>query len=298
MREQPFVSVIMNCYNGEKYLAQAIESVLAQTWTHWEIIFWDNHSTDQSAAIFKSYDDPRLHYHYAPNHTLLYEARNYAIAKARGNFLAFLDVDDWWAPQKLALQLPAFDDPEVGMVCSNYWIHSQIKNKRWQALPLSPPSGWVMDALLKRYYVGLLTLVIRKTAFASLDYPFDPRYHIIGDFDLVIRLAAAWKLGVLPTAIAFYRVHGANETGKHHARHLAEIEQWIEEMAAHPIIGSARHFSSVCDHKNYIAAMGKLLIHERKQARALAATLPLGRYKRRLLIAQILPHAWLRMLKN
>lgn len=298
MRSEPLVSVIMNCYNGEKYLAQAIESVLAQTWTNWEIIFWDNHSTDRSAAIFKSYDDPRLHYHYAPNHTLLYEARNYAIAKTSGDFLAFLDVDDWWSPEKLALQLPVFDDPEVGMVCSNYWIHSEVKNKRWQALPSSAPAGWALDALLKRYYVGLVTLVVRKTAFASLDYPFDPRYHIIGDFDLVLRLAAAWKLGVVPTPTAFYRLHGANETGSNHTRHLAEIEQWMNDLARYPKITGARHFSAVGDHQNYIAAMGKLLAHERKQARILASALPWGRYKLRLLIAQLLPHAWLKLLKN
>ena len=79
MTEQPLVSVIMNCFNGEKYLREAIDSVQAQTYENWELIFWDNQSTDVSAGIVKSFDDPRIYYFYAPKHTHLYEARNYAI---------------------------------------------------------------------------------------------------------------------------------------------------------------------------------------------------------------------------
>ena len=113
MSKQPLVSVIMNCYNGEKYLREAIDSVLAQTYTNWEIVFWDNQSTDRSAEIVRSYADPRLKYYYAPTHTWLYEARNYAVAKANGELLAFLDVDDWWLPNKLERQVPLFENPEV-----------------------------------------------------------------------------------------------------------------------------------------------------------------------------------------
>ena len=77
MTETPMVSVIMNCFDGETYLPEALDSVLAQTFEDWEIVFWDNQSTDRSAEIFKSYADPRFRYWYAPDHTLLYEARNY-----------------------------------------------------------------------------------------------------------------------------------------------------------------------------------------------------------------------------
>ncbi len=97
----PLVSVIMNCFNGEQYLREAIDSVIAQTYQNWELIFYDNQSIDNSAEIFKTYNDKRLRYFYASNHTLLYEARNNAIQYASGYFLAFLDVDDWWDPLKL-----------------------------------------------------------------------------------------------------------------------------------------------------------------------------------------------------
>ena len=89
---EPLVSILMNCFNGEKYLKQAIDSVLAQTYRNWEIIFWDNQSTDGSAEIFTSYRDSRLKYFYAPEHTRLYEARNCALEKAEGELIAFLDL--------------------------------------------------------------------------------------------------------------------------------------------------------------------------------------------------------------
>jgi glycosyltransferase involved in cell wall biosynthesis len=294
MADRPLVSVIMNCYNGEKYLAQAIDSVLAQTYNNWEIIFWDNQSTDTSADIFKSYSDPRLKYYYAPMHTLLYEARNYAIEKASGEFYAFLDVDDWWAPNKLELQLLEFADPEVGMVCSNYWVESAAKKKRWLALRQSIPTGWVLDDVLKHYYVALVTLMVRRSAFES----FNPRYHIIGDFDLVIRIAASWKLAAVQTPIAYYRTHADSETHKQPTRQINELTQWLQEMRAHPRIGRSPHLESVHYYTNYIAGIGRLLARDRPGAWRLAAALPFGRYKFRLLAASLLPHTLLKSLKN
>ena len=80
MLKEPLVSVIINCFNGEKYLQKSIESVISQKYKNWEIIFWDNCSTDKSSKIFKNYNDDRLKYYLAGYHTkFLYEARNYAL---------------------------------------------------------------------------------------------------------------------------------------------------------------------------------------------------------------------------
>ena len=85
---QPLVSIIMNCYNGESFLHESIKSVLSQTYENWELIFWDNRSNDKSAEIFKSYNDKRFKYYYTSKHTLLSEARNEAIKRASGEFIA------------------------------------------------------------------------------------------------------------------------------------------------------------------------------------------------------------------
>ena len=71
MNEQPLVSIIMNCYNGETYLQESINSVLTQTYKNWELVFWDNKSQDKSAEIFKEYEDKRLKYFYENKHTTL-----------------------------------------------------------------------------------------------------------------------------------------------------------------------------------------------------------------------------------
>ncbi|MEB3828453.1 glycosyltransferase family 2 protein, partial [Phormidium sp. CCY1219] len=106
-KDYPLVSVIMNCYNGEKYLKEAIDSVYAQTYPNWEIIFVDNASVDQTAAIANSYDN-RLKYFRNPLTVKLGESRNIACEHAKGEFLAFLDCDDIWMPDKLELQIPLF----------------------------------------------------------------------------------------------------------------------------------------------------------------------------------------------
>ena len=80
MNNQPLVSIIMNCYNGGKYLKESLNSIIDQTYKNWELIFWDNCSTDNSVEIFKKYSDNRFKYFLSTNHSILYEARKYFIS--------------------------------------------------------------------------------------------------------------------------------------------------------------------------------------------------------------------------
>ena len=125
MNNQPLVSIIMNCYNGGKYLKESLNSIVDQTYKNWELIFWDNRSTDNSVKIFKEYSDNRFKYFLSTNHSVLYEARKLAIEKANGDFLAFLDVDDFWEKDKLQKQIPLFEKETIGLVYGNYWIYDQ-----------------------------------------------------------------------------------------------------------------------------------------------------------------------------
>ena len=88
LETKPLVSVIMNCYNGDKYLRAAIESVYDQTYKNWEIIFWDNASTDNSAAIANSYD-AKLRYFYSKETVTLGAARNKALKQCKGEYISF-----------------------------------------------------------------------------------------------------------------------------------------------------------------------------------------------------------------
>ena len=254
MIENPLVSIIMNCYNGEKYLREALDSVLAQTYQNWELIFWDNQSTDQSAGIFNSFGDKRLKYFYASKHTKLYEARNYAFEKASGEFIAFLDVDDWWIPEKLKKQIPLFEDSGVGLVYGNYWYIDEKNSIQYPLYRNTLPSGYLTDVLLKNYCVGLLSLIIKKKAYDSLNYGFDSSYHIIGDFDITLRISVQWKIDCIQTPIAFFRFHGKNELFMNQNKLVQELENWHDSMKYEPIFVNRKGFKGFLMRIEYLKA--------------------------------------------
>ena len=160
---------------------EAINSIINQTYKNWEIIFWDNQSIDKSAEIFKSFNDLRFKYYYAPEHeSLLYKARNAAVKKSKGEFIAFLDVDDWWLPEKLEKQIPLFNDPDVGLVYGNLWLFFEKKNKKKIYRKGNLPSGKILNDLLNDYVIGSPTYVVRKKSLESLKYYFNNDFHIIG----------------------------------------------------------------------------------------------------------------------
>ena len=214
----------MNCYNGEAFLKKALDSVLMQNYQNWELIFWDNMSTDDSAKIFKSYKDKRFKYFLSKEHDLLYAARNKAIKKSKGTFLAFLDVDDYWDSKKLSKQINLFKDPKIGVVYSNFWIRNEINRKKTKFSYFKLPSGDVKEKLLRKYKVGLLTLIVRKTAFKEVG--FNNKFHIIGDFDLCLRLSLNWNFATVDQCLATYRWHGKNESMKNLMLQAQELVKW------------------------------------------------------------------------
>lgn len=117
------VSIITPCYNAERFISFAIESVLNQTYPHWELIITDDCSTDNSANIIKDYAQKDNRIKYIKTNTSSGSPappRNIAIKEAKGRFIAFLDADDVWLPSKLATQLPFFEKSNVAIVFSNH----------------------------------------------------------------------------------------------------------------------------------------------------------------------------------
>ena len=188
MLKQSLVSIIINCFNGEKYLHEALDSVITQTYNNWEIIFWDNQSIDKSAEIFKSYKDSRLKYYCAPSHTsILYEARNYALKKTNGDFIAFLDVDDWWLPNKLEKQIPLFDDSDVGVVYGNEWRLFEKKNKK-------EIYKHVIDMVLKNNLNEFIKIVV---SYSFRMHAPSSNYHFCGACVLIITRTLRVMIGRL-----------------------------------------------------------------------------------------------------
>jgi len=299
MLKEPLVSIIINCFNGEKYLQKSIESVISQEYKNWEIIFWDNCSTDQSSKIFKNYKDDRLKYYLADNHTkFLYEARNYALEKARGDFIAFLDVDDWWLPDKLGKQISLFNDPQVGLVYGNIWYQFQKNNKKKILEKNLLPTGKALTALLSNYVIRSATIVIRKKCLDELKYKFNNKFHIIGDFDLNIRIAANWKINCVQHPIAFVRIHEKNESLLNKKKEINEFKAWYEEMKNDYIISSNKGFGQIPLKISYLEISQSILNEKFGKNFLKVLKYPFCLNKIKLLVALFLPKFIMKKIKN
>lgn len=156
------VSIIMNCYNGEKYLEKSLESIITQNYTNWELIFWDNQSTDNSKKIFDRFSKPNFKYFLSEKHTTLYEARNLACERAKGEYIAFLDCDDVWHDNFLSQRELFFENKFYDYSYSNSYIFFEKSNNKVLHANKKLSSGLIYDFLAKEYLVAISSLIIKK----------------------------------------------------------------------------------------------------------------------------------------
>jgi hypothetical protein len=154
----------------------------------------------------------------------------------------------------------------------------------------------VLDDLLKDYYVGLLTLMVRRSALPSSGKMFNPKYHIIGDFDLVMRLATLWKIGVIQEPLAVNRIHGSNESLRYRSKHADEIEDWVRGIGNQRQFRKSHNFKYLLDSLSYLRAMEKLHSGRRVEAAILLSSISFGRRFFRLAFGLLLPTSLVRYL--
>lgn len=205
----PTVSVIMNCLNGERYLRQAIESVFAQTVDDWEIVFWDNASTDRTPEIAREYE-PKLRYFRSEETVPLYAARNLALERCQGRYVAFLDCDDVWLPDKLEAQLPLLEEnSELGFVYSDSVFFDGGREYRNFSVN-EPVRGMIFDDLLARYFLDIETVVVPRRVFDELEEAFDDSLQLTGDQDLFLRIAHDHPADYVARPLSKWRIHEGN----------------------------------------------------------------------------------------
>ena len=220
----PTVSVIMNCLNCQQYLREAIDSVFAQTYEDWEIIFWeDAASKDNSERIAKSYGS-KLRYFRSDVSLPLYGSRNLALQKARGRYIAILDCDDLWLPAKLEEQIPLLErDDKIGLVYSDAFVFNEKRKQKRQFEILKPYRDNVFSELLLHNFINTQTVVIRREAFDHMGEPFDGRLIMSGDYDAYLRISYKWKVDYVDKPLARYRVH-RNSKSWRDGRKLVTVE--------------------------------------------------------------------------
>ncbi len=217
----------MNCHNGEKYLRQSILSIINQTYKNWELIFWDNKSSDDSRKILKSFRDKRIKYYKSLRLLNLYDARNYAINKSKGKFLAFLDTDDWWKKNKLEKQVKKIlTDKNIKLIFTNSFIYDQIAKKKKIYIKKNLTSSNITQNLLDDYSISLLTVLVSKDEFKK--NKFNSKLNIIGDFDYFTKLSLRSEIEYIDETLAYYRVHNNNFSKQKLNLYILELKNWIK----------------------------------------------------------------------
>jgi glycosyltransferase involved in cell wall biosynthesis len=205
------VSVIITAYNSERFLAEAIESVLAQTFRDFEVLVVDDGSTDGTGHVVRRYG-ASVRYIRQENRGQS-AARNNGIRAARGEFIAFLDADDLWLSDKLERQMRAFTSfPAAGLVTGGLiMVDGQGKALKKVALPPYPGR----EALLERITVRGMTVatpscvMARRECFTRAGL-FDEQMHAAEDRDLWLRITRLYEAVFLPGFLIRYRIHDAN----------------------------------------------------------------------------------------
>ena len=295
--KHPLVSIIMNCYNGETYLHESIKSVLSQTYENWELIFWDNQSTDSSKKIFENFKDKRLKYYYAQKHTTLYHARNLAIKKSNGEFIAFLDTDDWWNNKKLEKQMVKFTEENVGLVYSNLYFYYQKNGKKKIFSKKKLHTGFVRDNIIKNHKVGIVSAIIKKVAYEKDPKGFDNKYNIIGDFDFFVRLSEFWNFECVQEPLAYYRVHKKNFSHQNLSLEIKELENWHKEYVGKNFLTNLES-KYLLSNINYFKC--KKLIYEGKRLQAAVGFFSIknNSFKIKLLIRILFPISLIEWIQN
>jgi len=218
----PLVSCIVPVFNGERYLGEALDSILAQTYCPLEVAVVDDGSTDGTAAVVASYGD-RVSYLRQPNAGPA-AARNRGLGAARGELIAFLDADDLWHPEKLARQMARFEArPELEFCVAhvqNFWVPElrdegeRFRNhRRGQPLP-----GYCCDAL-----------VARRVLFEKVGL-FDPGLPHADYTDWFVRAAEHGAISeLLPEVLVYRRLHQTNLSRSHAA---TSREQYLRFLKA------------------------------------------------------------------
>jgi glycosyltransferase involved in cell wall biosynthesis len=258
---KPKVTVIIPTFNRATIVGRAIRSVLAQTCQDWELIVIDDCSTDGTEQAVTSFSDPRIKYIRQDRNRGAGAARNTGIRGARGEYVAFLDDDDEWLPEKLQKELEVFrhSDPEVGLVYSG----KIILDERGKVLDLrvETKSGWVHEALLDRHFIGTCSRVMIKKQVLDRVAGFDETLPSCQDLDLWLRVAKVCK--VAPVPFCLVRRHMGSDQISANLKNICEgweqiLAKYRSEMKPRTLV---RHVSRVAI---------LLFNYEPRRARALA----------------------------
>jgi len=206
----PVVSVVIPTYNHAQFLQAAIQSVLDQTFTGWEAIVVNNYSEDNTEEIVAAFGDPRVRLVNFRNHGIIAASRNHGIGLARGQYVAFLDSDDTWYPEKLARCVEMLEAGCDAVCHGEFWVKEGNPPK---AVHYGPERRTRYDSLLfDGNCLSTSAIVVKKSALDSVGgFDEDPRMVTAEDYELWLRLARnGCRFGIIDEMLGEYRLHHGN----------------------------------------------------------------------------------------
>ncbi len=195
------ISIITPCYNASRYIGETIESVLNQTYTDWEMLVVDDCSSDNSADIIKHYCDKRIRYYKtdAPSGSPALP-RNIGLRESKGDFIAFLDSDDLWEPNKLESQMRFMQNNSVSFVYSYY---SRFSSRDRVGGVIKSPDKADYNSIKKRDYIPMLTILIKKDVLNGVEFKARPKEDYVFLLDLFKKGVVAYNTKEM---VALYRI--------------------------------------------------------------------------------------------
>ncbi|MGH6968140.1 MAG: glycosyltransferase family 2 protein [Stellaceae bacterium] len=222
---RPLVSVVMPMFNAALTVRRALASVCAQTYPEWEAICVDDASTDDTVAVGAAFDDPRIRVIRLDHNGGPGRARNLGIAAAKGELVAFLDVDDEWLPDKLARQVALFEaDAGLALVVADMKVKTVDGRDGSSVYARQPPvpgtEAW--KTLLASSFVAISAAMTRRGLLDAVG-GFDPDLITGEDQDLFIRLALVGGVHAIPDPLAVYHWMPRSYSTGHAARQAADV---------------------------------------------------------------------------
>ena len=252
----PSVSVIMNVRDGASTLREAIGSVLAQSFHDWELIVWDDWSTDESPQIIAQFKDSRIRYFRSSQESSLGQVRVNAIRQSKAEWLAFLDQDDIWLPHKLEKQL-ALADNNTGLIYGRTvrFYPNGLERDYDQAheFKLLPEGDIFSQLFTDSCFIAMSSAVFRRAAVEAIG-GIPETIQIIPDYWLYVAVARRYPVRAVQEMVCRYRMHDANMSRltalKMNEEVLWLIDQWAGDLDPRTVaLCRKRHFTALALHE-------------------------------------------------
>lgn len=235
--KKELVSVIIPTYNRETVIGRAIESVLKQTYPHFELLIIDDGSTDQTKQVVEQIADERIRYILLEENGGVAHARNVGIAETQYDYIAFLDSDDEWMPEKLEMQMEKLLDSSAGFGA----VYCRMGGNDWMGKPyIFPPyelersilEGKMLPIMLMQNLIGTPTVLVRRECIEKVG-GFKESLVSLEDWEWILRIAKEYRIGFVDKVLLeVHKMEGSVSThaGGHIVTRCYLVSKYREDM--------------------------------------------------------------------